>query len=479
MTNKVTNATKWSVLAEVTAKIAAPIVNMILARLLAPEAYGVVASITIITSFADIFTDAGFQKYVIQKEYDSIGELNDNSNVAFTANLSLSSIIYLLIFVFRKQLANAVGNPEAANGLAVAALAVLCTSFSSIVIARFRRDLEFKPLFCVRLGSSLVPLIVTVPLAFILRSYWALVIGTVSQQAFIAIAVCILSKYKPKILVDFTIFKKMLSFSLWNLCETLSIWFAGQANIFIVARVLDSYYLGLYRTGMTTINSYMALFTSAITPVLFSSLSRAQDNAKEYMDTFNKFQKMLALAVVPMGVGICLYRKLAVQILLGNSWREVTDFMGLWALVSSLTIVFSNMASEVYRSKGKPQVSFYIQVAYLLVYVPAIYISAKAGFDTLSVVSCLIRLLPIAIDIVVLDRVFKVKFIDVVKNVGYTFFAVFCMSLVAIALNGPTGSVLRQIVTILVCIVIYMLIIVLNGNNRTVLMTFLERRKNR
>lgn len=73
------------------------------------------------------------------------------------------------------------------------------------------------------------------------------------------------------------------------------------------------------------------------------------------------------------------------------------------------------MASEVYRSKGKPQVSFYIQVAYLLVYVPAIYISAKAGFDTLSVVSCLIRLLPIVIDIVVLDRVFKVKFIDVVK----------------------------------------------------------------
>ena len=71
---------------------------MILARLLAPEAYGVVASITIITSFADIFTDAGFQKYVIQKEYDSIGELNDNSNVAFTANLSLSSIIYLLSF---------------------------------------------------------------------------------------------------------------------------------------------------------------------------------------------------------------------------------------------------------------------------------------------------------------------------------------------------------------------------------------------
>ena len=121
MTQKsVSNATKWSVLAEITAKIAAPIVNMVLARLLTPEAYGVVASITIITSFADIFTDAGFQKYVIQREYESKNELDANSNVAFTANLLLSSTIYALILFFRKQLAVAVGNPEAANGLFLA-----------------------------------------------------------------------------------------------------------------------------------------------------------------------------------------------------------------------------------------------------------------------------------------------------------------------------------------------------------------------
>lgn len=472
MTNKVANATKWSVLAEIMAKIAAPIVNMILARLLVPEAYGVVASITIITSFADIFTDAGFQKYVIQRKYNSVAELDSNSNVAFTANLSLSSIIYLLIFAFRKPLANAVGNPEAANGLAVAALAVLCTSFSSIVIARFRRDLEFKPLFYVRLGGSLVPLLVTVPLAFVLRSYWALVIGTVSQQAFIAVVVCILSKYKPRILIDFSIFKQMLSFSIWNLWETLSIWFAGQANIFIVARVLDSYYLGLYRTGMTTINSYMALFTSAITPVLFSSLSRVQDNKKEYVETFNKFQKMLALSVVPMGVGIFLYRKLAVQILLGSTWAEVTDFMGLWALVSSLTIVFSNMASEVYRSMGKPQVSFYIQVVYLFVYIPAIYMSAKNGFDELSIVSCLIRILPIMVDLIVLNRVFKISIVDVLKNVGYTFFAVICMSTVAIILHGPTGDILWQFLTIFICIIVYAAIIVHNSENRKILTSF-------
>ena len=76
---------------------------MILARLLDPNAYGVVASITIITSFADIFTDAGFQKYVIQHEYKSKKELDNASNVAFTSNFVLSVIIYVLIFGLKNQ----------------------------------------------------------------------------------------------------------------------------------------------------------------------------------------------------------------------------------------------------------------------------------------------------------------------------------------------------------------------------------------
>ena len=478
MTQKsISNATKWSVLAEITAKIAAPIVNMVLARLLTPEAYGVVASITIITSFADIFTDAGFQKYVIQHEYKSDNELDSDSNIAFTANLLMSSVIYFLIFLFRKQLAVAVGNPNAANGLAVAALAVLCTSFSSIVIARFRRNLDFRPLFFVRLGSSFIPLIVTVPLAIFLRSYWALVIGTVVQQAFIAVMVCILSKYKPKIHFDIAVFRRMLAFSAWNLCETLSIWFAGQANIFIVARKLDIYYLGLYRTGMTTINSYMALFTSAITPVLFSSLSRVQNDREKYNWTFNRFQKMLASFVVPMGVGIFLYKELAVRILLGNTWLEVTEFMGLWALVSSITIVFSNMASEVYRSMGKPKISFYIQLAYLIIYIPIIYISAQKGFNTLSIVSCLIRLIPVVVDLIALDRLFKIQIKVVLQNVGYVLFATLCMSMIALVVHGPEGSIIRQFLTIGLCILAYTVILMLNKKFRTIIISIFKRKE--
>ena len=90
LNRSIARATKWSVLAELFSKISPPIVNMVLARLLVPEAFGIVASIAIITSFADIFTDAGFQKYIIQHEYDDETHLNLSLNVAFTSNFCLS-----------------------------------------------------------------------------------------------------------------------------------------------------------------------------------------------------------------------------------------------------------------------------------------------------------------------------------------------------------------------------------------------------
>ena len=471
MTRRVANATKWSALAEVFAKIAAPIVNSVLARLLDPEMFGVVASITIITSFADIFTDAGFQKYVIQHEYTDEESLNKDANIAFTSNFVLSTLIYLCIFTFRKQLAKAVGCPDAYNALAVAALTVLCTSFSSINIARFRRELNFKPLFYVRLGSSIIPLLVTVPLAFLLKSYWALVFGTLAQQFFIALVTFVISKHRPRLLFDLSNFKGMLFFSAWNLCETMSIWFAGQANIFIVANTLTAYYLGLYRNGMTTINSYMAIVTAAVTPVLFAALSRTQNDPDEYKATFSRFQKGLAILIIPMGVGIFVYRELAVKILLGSKWLKIADFMGLWALMSACTITLSNTACEVYRSKGKPKVSFILQLIYLVFYVPVIYVSAHKGFEILCLWACLVRLLPIIFDIITLKVKFDIEPKLILSNTWFSGIAAIFMGIAGFLLRGLSQNLVWQFVSIGICVMLYFGMQIANPNMRKELLS--------
>src|SRR5690554_6681042 len=97
---KVGNALKWSTISEVSTRLISPIINMILARLLAPDSFGLVATITMVVTFAEVFTDAGFQKYIVQHEFVDEEDLNTSTNVAFWTNLIFSIIIFFLIGIF-------------------------------------------------------------------------------------------------------------------------------------------------------------------------------------------------------------------------------------------------------------------------------------------------------------------------------------------------------------------------------------------
>ncbi len=452
---RVLNATKWSTFAEIMAKLATPIVNMVLARLLTPEAFGVVAAITIITSFADIFTDAGFQRFIIQHEYESDEELDNGTNVAFWSNLTLALTIYCVIFFFKKPLAEFVGCKDEYMGIAAAGLSVIFTTFSSTATARYKRAMNFKPLFYVRVTGAIMPFFVTIPLALILKNYWALVWGTLAQQFATSLLLTIISKWKPKFYFSFARLKKMLPFSLWNLLETLSIWFAGQAGIFIVSNKLDSYYLGLYKTSMSTVNSYMSLITASITSVLFSALSRCAGDEEKFRNTVFSFIKGVSLLVIPMGAGMFLYRDLVVRILLGSQWAEAGFFVGLWAIFSAITITFSNIASEVYRSTGKPIISFVLQLGYIAIYVPTILWGVGQDYRTLCIVSCFVRLCPVVADMLMLTFRYKISAVKMIGSAGVSIISAGVMSGVALLLQLVSGKVWWQILSIVICVVVY------------------------
>jgi len=99
---QVVTATKWSAITEIAAKLVAPVSTMVLARLLTPDAFGILVTATMVISFVEIFTDAGFQKYLIQHNFDSDKDLFQSSTVAFWSNLVLSLAIWLVIICFQR-----------------------------------------------------------------------------------------------------------------------------------------------------------------------------------------------------------------------------------------------------------------------------------------------------------------------------------------------------------------------------------------
>ena len=202
-------ATKWSAGTEIAAKLVSPVVNMVLARVLTPEAFGVVANISVVVSFAEIFTDAGFQKYLVQHDFQNKDELDQHTNVAFWSNFVLSWFLWCSIFFMRDPLAALLGNAALGPAIAIASLAIPMASFSSIQMARYRRDFDFKTLFYVRLIGMFIPLAVTVPLALILKNYWALVIGTLASNFVNALVLTLRSNWKPKLYYRFVVLKEM------------------------------------------------------------------------------------------------------------------------------------------------------------------------------------------------------------------------------------------------------------------------------
>ena len=102
---------------------------------------------------------------------------------------------------------------------------------------------------------------------------------------------------------------QMLSFTIWTIVESITIWATGYVDVFIVSSFLSSHYLGLYRTSMTTVNSIMALVVAATTPVLFSSLSRLQDFPEEYSKMFFKYQKYVSIILIPLGTAIYIFNE--------------------------------------------------------------------------------------------------------------------------------------------------------------------------
>lgn len=477
--SKIIGATKWSAITEIVAKLILPITNMVLARLLAPEAFGVVATITMIVSFAEIFTDAGFQKYLIQHEFENDTDREESTTVAFWSNFILSIILWIVIGIFSEPLAVIVGNPGLGNVITIACVSIPLAAFSSIQMALYKRDFDFKTLFKVRIAGIAMPIVVTIPLAIWLHSYWALVIGTIATNAVNAIVLTAYSKWKPRLFYSLNKLKEMLSFSIWSMIEAISIWLTGYLDIFIIGVYLNEYFLGIYKTSMTTVGQITSLITAATTPILFSALSRLQQDRSAFKEMFFKFQKLVGMLVIPLGIGIFCFRDLITQILLGSQWSEASNFIGLWGLTSAITIVLSHYSSEVYRSLGKPKLSVLAQILHIVALCPAMLIAVKYNWDVIYITRSIIRLELVLVNLVIMYYAVRISPRQMIGNIMPSTIAGLLMGVLGLALLSIGSSTIWSLASVLICTAAYILIILLFKDERAVLLNFIERMKNK
>ena len=468
---KSAGAAKWSLATEVIVKIISPISQLILARLLAPEEFGMVATVTMVVNFADMFADAGFQKYLVQHSFRDKEDLHANANVAFWTNFGVSVVLWCLIAVFNDPVAAFVGNPSLGFPLAVACLSLPLTSFSSIQMALFHRSLDFKSLMPVRLASALLNFGSTLALALMGFGYWSLIVGTLAANVVNAVGLTLLSEWKPRLFYSFDLLKAMFSFSGWTLLESFTIWLSTWAGTFIVGQFLGATELGYYKTPITFVSGCFNIITNATTPILFSSLSRLQFDREEYVAYLRRFQFVVALFLVPLSAGIFIFREPLVALLLGDQWGKSTLMFGLYGLVQGPMIILSYYSSEMYRSLGRPRVSTLVQIVFLFLMTPLMAVAAKQGFDAVVWAEAISRLILIVINQIVPYFVVNISFGKTIRALKEPIVCTLVMCAFAWLTYGlVAGSCVGIVLDIVGCIVVYFVVFLALPKSRSVLL---------
>lgn len=471
LNNKIASASRWSAITEIMAKLISPIANMVLARLLTPEAFGIVATLTMVISFAEVFTDAGFQRYIIQHEFINEKDRDESINVAFWSNLIMSLVLWGIIAIFCEPIARLVGNPGLGGVLVVACVSIPLAAFSSIQIAIFKRNFDFKTLLWRRVAMIVVPLCVTIPLAFWLKNYWALVIGTIVTNVVNALLLTFKSPWKPRFYYSFRRLKEMFGFCGWMLIDSVLIWMTSYVDIFLVGTRLGEHYLGLFKTSMSTVNQFTAIITSAVIPVMLPALSRVQNDYSAMRKLLLKFQKYTSILLLPIGVGIYFYNELITTILLGNQWLEAASFIGIWALMDVCVVIFSRFCSIIYPAIGKPKYSVLAQCFYLAWFIPAVAISSKFDFSVFYHTRTYIRVVGPVFNMFLAYRLIQQSPIKMIKNIVPEIISCVIMACVAVGLRMINDSIVFQLVSIAICVLMYFLVLYCIPKERPVLLS--------
>ena len=321
--------------------------------------------------------------------------------------------------------------------------------------AAIQKQLGFKKLFVVRVITSFIPLFVTIPLALLGMGYWSLVIGHIAGVASNMIGMKIQSKFKVEWFYSVDLLRKMFSDTFWTFSDGIVIWLTTWIDSLIITRLMSDYYLGLYRNSLATITALFTMVTTAVTPVLFVGLTKFQKEKDRFSELFLQTQQVLAVFLIPMGIGVYLYQDLAVQVLFGEKWAEAAPIVGITAITLALRTAYVSICSDAYRAKGAYRIPLFLQLADLVLLVPVCVLSAQRGFWFLVYARAFSRLVLIVPEVIIMKKYLQINTKEQLKKQLPVFAATATMAVAAMILQKIENDVWFQFCSIILCVIVY------------------------
>ncbi|MFZ3129537.1 MAG: lipopolysaccharide biosynthesis protein [Desulfosporosinus sp.] len=302
------------------------VVQIVLARLLLPKDYGLIALVIIFTSIASVFVQSGFNTSLIQKKD---ADESDFSSV-FYLSLLIAIVLYIVLFFTAPFLAEFYEEPRLIPVFRVLSITLFFGAFNSIQNAVIARKMQFKKLFFSSTGAILISGTGGMCMAYAGFGVWALVGQQICNQLLITLILWFTVNWRPRLLFSIERVKGLFSFGWKLLASSLIDTLYMNLRSLIIGKIYNPAMLGFYNRGDQFPALIVSNITGSIQSVMLPVLSSQQDNRKRVKDMLRRAIVTSSFIIFPMMVGLAVTAEPLVKILLTDKWLPCVPFLQIF-----------------------------------------------------------------------------------------------------------------------------------------------------
>jgi lipopolysaccharide exporter len=364
--------------------------TIILARLLVPEDFGLVALAMTLLGALEVTGRFGLDRALIRHQQAG-RELYDT---AWTLQLIRGVAMALILALTAGFWADFFDEDRLQNILYVFAVMALIKGFRNIGIVQFSRDLEFDPLFKLELRSQTGAAIASIVLALLWQSYWALILGVVVERTLLVALSYTAHPHRPRLSLEGS--RYLIHFSKWVMANSIIVYLNRRSDVFILGKLASVDVVGHYSIAKQLSTLASNEIASPAARAFYSGFARTATDLERLRALYLSTLAVLLLVGLPLAVGIACVGDLVIRVLFGEQWLPAVPLLQILVISGIVGMTVSNTAG-VLQALGRPELPAALAAARFAILVPLMFWGFSAagpiGVAWAVAISAVVRLL--------------------------------------------------------------------------------------
>lgn len=413
--NKVISSLLWKFMERIGVQLCSMIILIILARLLSPKEYGVIAIVNIILAIASAVIQGGMNTALIQKkEIDDI----DINTILYTS-LAVFSLFYGALYFLAGHIASFFNIPILENIIPIIAFTLIFGSMSSIQLALLTRNMQFKKILHCSLFATILSGATGITMAYNGYGVWSLVGQQLSLNILQLIFLTMSTKWLPKFQFSIDRLKTIWSFSINIMLSNLLTSIFLEIRSLAIGKFYSPSDLSFFEKGRMFPNLIMSNINNSILSVMFPVFSSIQDDKNKMKQALRRCIKTSSFIIFPMMILFAVIAKPFIIILLGDKWANAAPFMQIFALTFMIMPLHqSNL--EVIKALGKGKIILKLDLIRKSVELLSLLLTINYGPMTIAMGALLSSIISIFINLApnrkLINYSYREQFVDILPH---------------------------------------------------------------